>query len=139
RAQGGSFHEGGAIFTSTSDPGYTAVLEWAQQHGPPAIADASDGFKFFTHFVEPMLVKKGCMMLQCHSAAMFHDYRLRGGSGGSFSLSATRKNYELTLLQMSVESEDPDASRMVRQNLYRPELCSVGGCDKAAGIAHRGG
>ena len=33
-----------------------------------------------------MLVKKGCMMAQCHSAAMFHDYRLRGGSAGSFSL-----------------------------------------------------
>ncbi len=70
------------------------------------------------------------MMVQCHSASMFHDYRLRGGSGGSFSLSATRKNYELSLAQLSVESEDPNASRIIRKNLYRPEVCSVGGCDK---------
>jgi hypothetical protein len=79
------------------------------------------------------------MMVQCHSASMFHDYRLRGGSGGSFSLSATRKNYELSLAQLAVESEDPNASRIVRKNLYRPEVCSVGGCDKPSGIAHRGG
>ena len=79
------------------------------------------------------------MMLQCHSASMFHDYRLRGGSGGSFSLSATRKNYELSLTQLSLESDDPNASRLVRKNLYRQEVCSVGGCDKPSGIAHRGG
>jgi len=35
--------------------------------------------------VQPILVKKGCMMLACHSPAQFHDYRLRGGSGGSFT------------------------------------------------------
>ena len=35
-------------------------------------------FLFFAHKVQPMLVKKGCMMIQCHSASMFHDYRLHG-------------------------------------------------------------
>src|SRR6185369_11302351 len=89
---------------------------------------------FFAHRVQPMLVKKGCMMLQCHSAAQFHDYRLRGGSGGSFSFSSTRKNYDLTLAQLSVESEDVEASRLVRKNLFRPEVQAG-----SKGLAHRGG
>ena len=74
------------------------------------------------------------MMLQCHSAAQFHDYRLRGGSGGSFSFSATSRNYELSVAQLGVESPDVNAGRLVRKNLYRPEV--FGG---AQGIAHRGG
>ena len=51
-----------------------------------------------------MLVRRGCMMLGCHSSSMFHDYRLRGGSGGHFGLPATRKNYELSLEQLALES-----------------------------------
>ncbi len=138
-AQGGAYHEGGAIFSSPSDEAYRRFDEWARQHGP-AVAERNDpGFLFFAHKVQPILVKKGCMMIQCHSAAMFHDYRLHGGSGGSFSLSATRRNYELSLTQLAVESEDPDASRMVRKNLYRPEVCGVAGCEKPVGLAHRGG
>lgn len=138
-AQGGSFHEGGAIWSSQNDPGYAAVSEWATEHGPVADPKLGDGFSFFAHRVQPLLVKKGCMMVQCHSAAMFHDYRLRGGAGGSFSLSATRRNYDLSLQQLALESNDPNASRLIRKNLYRPEVCSVDGCDKAAGIVHRGG
>ncbi len=138
-AQGGAYHEGGIVFPSPSDDGYRALDEWARVHGPPQVKQADAGFAFFSSKVQPMLVKKGCMMIQCHSASMFHDYRLHGGSGGSFSLAATRKNYELSLAQLSVESEDPNASRMVRKNLYRPEVCSVGGCEKPSGILHRGG
>jgi hypothetical protein len=138
-AAGGSYHEGGVVFSSPSDAGYTALSEWAALHGPPVVDITDPGFLFFSQKVQPMLVKKGCMMVQCHSASMFHDYRLRGGSGGSFSLSATRKNYELSLAQLSVESDDPNASRIIRKNLYRPEVCSVGGCDKPSGLAHRGG
>jgi hypothetical protein len=138
-AAGGSYHEGGVIFTSPSDSGYTTMTEWAKAHGPPVVEVSDPGFLFFSQKVQPVLVKKGCTMVQCHSATMFHDYRLRGGSGGSFSLSATRKNYELSLAQLSLESEDPNASRIIRKNLYRPEVCSVAGCDKPSGIAHRGG
>ncbi|MBS2017579.1 MAG: hypothetical protein JST00_32160 [Deltaproteobacteria bacterium] len=138
-AQGGAYHEGGVVFASPSDDGYRAIEEWARVHGPARVNDTDPGFAFFSQKVQPVLVKKGCMMIQCHSATMFHDYRLRGGSSGSFSLSATRRNYELSLAQIAVESEDPNASRMVAKNLYRPEVCSVGGCDKPAGIAHRGG
>lgn len=138
-AQGGAYHEGGVVFSSPSDTGYTALSDWAKAHGPPVVDTTDAGFTFFSQKVQPMLVKKGCMMVQCHSASMFHDYRLHGGSGGSFSLSATRKNYELSLTQLSLESEDPNASRIVRKNLYRPEVCTMAGCDKPAGIAHRGG
>ena len=138
-AQGGAYHEGGVVFSSPGDAGYTALTAWAKSHGPPVVDNSDPGFLFFSQKVQPMLVKKGCMMVQCHSAAMFHDYRLRGGSGGSFSLSATRKNYELSLAQLAVESEDPNASRIIRKNLYRPEVCSVAGCDNPSGIAHRGG
>jgi hypothetical protein len=98
----------------------------------PPQADAS--FRFFSRRVQPVLAKKGCMMVQCHSASMFHDYRLRGGSGGAFSYSATRRNYELSLLQLNIESEDVNASRLVRKNLYRPEVDAAG-----RGVAHRGG
>lgn len=131
-AQGGSFHEGGIIFTTATDPQYQGILSWVKEHGAPDFGTIDPNFAFFAHKVQPMLVKKGCMMVQCHSAAMFHDYRLRGGSGGSFSLSATRRNYTLSLAQLSLESEDINASRMVRKNLFRPEL---GG----KGLTHRGG
>lgn len=138
-AQGGAFHEGGVVFASPSEEGWVALETWAREHGPLVVPEQDPGFLFFAHKVQPVLVKKGCMMIQCHSGSMFHDYRLRGGSGGSFSLSATRKNYELSLVQLAVESDDPNASRMVRKNLYRPEVCSVSGCEKPSGIAHRGG
>jgi len=61
---------------------------------------------------------------------MGHDYRLRGGSAGHFSLPATRRNYDLSLEQLSLESSDPNASRIVRKNL--PPLTR-------GGVVHRGG
>lgn len=133
-ARGGSFHEGGVVFESSDDSGYRSLRAWADAHGPVDAGDMTPELKFFANRVQPVFVKKGCMMLHCHSASMFHDLRIRGGSGGSFSLSATRKNYELTLLQMDLESDDPAASRLVRKNLYRPEVFAGG-----QGIVHRGG
>jgi hypothetical protein len=137
-SQGGSYHEGGPLFASVRDADYVSLVTWAKawaQAGPPADWQNLEGtFLFFARKVQPMLVKKGCMMVQCHSAPMFHDYRLRGGSAGSFSLTASRKNYALTVAQMSFESADVSASRLVRKNLYRPEV--VAG---SSGIAHRGG
>jgi hypothetical protein len=144
-SQGGSYHEGGPLFASVNDPSYQALVTWAQAWvqawspaqsapQPPRWQNLDPAFVFFAQRVQPVLVKKGCMMAQCHSAAMFHDYRLRGGSAGSFSLAATRKNYELSIAQMSFESDDVNASRLVRKNLYRPEVFPG-----SNGIAHRGG
>jgi hypothetical protein len=128
-SSGGTFHEGGAIFSSQSDSEYQAILNWVTQKGGPTNVPSEAGFSFFASRVQPMLVKRGCMMLGCHSAAMFHDYRLRGGSGGHFGLPATRKNYELSLEQLALEHPDPTASRLVRKNL------PPGG----GGMLHRGG
>ncbi len=52
----------------------------------PTNVPSDAGFPFFADRVQPMLVKRGCMMLGCHSGSMFHDFRLRGGSGGHFGL-----------------------------------------------------
>ncbi len=131
-AEGGSFHEGGIIFSSVEDSDYQAILTWAKDQGAPDFSNLDPNFAFFAHKVQPMLVKKGCMMLQCHSSAQFHDYRLRGGSGGSFSYAATQHNYQLSLAQLSLESDDINASRMVQKNLYPPNRGSIG-------LTHRGG
>ena len=144
-SQGGSYHEGGPLFASVKDASYQALVTWAKAWvqtwsaaqgppQPPQWQNLDPAFVFFAEKVQPVLVKKGCMMAQCHSAAMFHDYRLRGGSAGSFSLAATRKNYVLSVAQMSFESDDVNASRLVRKNLYRPEVFPG-----SNGIAHRGG
>jgi hypothetical protein len=128
-ASGSTYHEGGSIFESIDDPNYQLVKDWATQKGGPSRVPAEPGFEFFSSRVQPMLVKRGCMMLGCHSGAMFHDYRLRGGSGGHFGLGATRKNYELSLEQVALESPEPRASRILRKNL-EPGF---------GGILHRGG
>lgn len=128
---GGTYHEGGTIFTSTSDAGYSALVEWAAERGEPLNVPPDEGFEFFAERVQPMLVKRGCMMLGCHSTSMFHDFRLRGGSGGHFGLPATRKNYQLSLEQLALESPEPNASRLLRKNLPPPP--------DGTGIKHRGG
>jgi hypothetical protein len=131
---GGVYHEGGTVFATTSDPGYKALVAWATLKGGPTdqvVPGKDDGLLFFANRVQPMLVKRGCMMANCHSPAMFHDYRLQGGSGGHFGLPATRKNYAFTLAQLALESPDFNASRIVRKNLP-PN-------DQYGGILHRGG
>jgi hypothetical protein len=127
---GGTFHEGGTVFDSAQDPDYEALLAWAEEKGGPTRLPGEPGFAIFADRVQPMLVKKGCMQLGCHSPTMGHDYRLRGGSAGHFGLPATRRNYELSLEQLSLESTDPNASRIIRKNL--PPFTR-------GGIIHRGG
>ena len=127
--QGGTYHEGGAVFPSAADPGYQALLTWAQAQGGATNVPTDPGFQLFAKRVQPMLVKRGCMMLGCHSSSIFHDYRIRGGSGGHFGLPATRRNYELSLEQISLESPDPNASRLLKKNLP----------PSARGMLHRGG
>ena len=130
-AAGGTYHEGGVLFASVDAPEYVALLEWATEKGGPTNVPDSPGFELFADRVQPMLVRRGCMMIGCHSPAMFHDYRLRGGSGGHFGLPATRKNYELTLEQLALDTDNPEASRLVRKNLIPAPA--------GPGILHRGG
>jgi len=133
-AVGGVYHEGGTVFTSTNEADYQSLVKWATEKGGPTdtvVPGVDDGLLFFANRVQPVLVKRGCMMVNCHSGSMFHDYRLRGGSGGHFGLPATRKNYELTLEQLALESPDVNASRLIRKNL--PPVAEYGG------LLHRGG
>jgi len=126
RALAGAYHAGGTIFSSTNDPGYRALYEWAKHRGPARVDASDDGFKFFANRVQPVLVKKGCMFMGCHSSMSFHEYGLRGGAGGRFSLATTRRNYELSLKMLALEAPDPNASRLIAKNLFD-------------GIVHRGG
>lgn len=126
---GGTFHEGGTVFQNLDDPEWISLHEWALEKGGPTNVPSDAGFAFFSERVQPVLARRGCMMLGCHSPAMFHDYRLRGGSAGHFGLPATRRNYELSLEQLALESPDPNTSRIVRKNLVPGE----------GGILHRGG
>lgn len=128
-SQGGTYHEGGTIFTSLDDPDHRAIESWAELKGGPTNVPTNDGFFFFASRVQPMLVKRGCMMLGCHAPAMFHDYRLRGGSGGHFGLPATRTNYALSLEQLALEGPTVNSSRLVRKNLLL----------ERGGMLHRGG
>ena len=133
-AQGGVYHEGGTVFATPDDPGYQALVSWATEKGGPTdqvVPGKDDGLLLFANRVQPLLVKRGCMMVNCHSGSMFHDYRLRGGSGGHFGLPATRKNYDFTLEQLALESPDVNASRLIRKNL--PAVPEFGG------MLHRGG
>lgn len=128
-AFGGTFHEGGVLFATPEHASYRALRKWAEQKGGPSNVPDDPGFEFFAKRVQPMLVKRGCMMLGCHSPSAFHDYRLRGGSAGHFGLAATRRNYQFTLEQVALESPDPNQSRVIRKNL----------APSAGGLLHRGG
>ncbi len=74
------------------------------------------------------------MFLNCHSPAMFHDLRLRGGSQGTFSRIATERNYEMSKLLLGIESPNPNDSRIIAKNLYPPSQMAGG-----EGLPHRGG
>jgi hypothetical protein len=135
-SRGGVYHEGGVVFDSTDDDGYKAILEWAKQAGAPKIDASDEGFRYFANRVQPTMVRKGCMFLGCHSPSMFHDLRLSGGSGGQFSIAATRRNYELSKLMLATEAPDPNVSRLIKKNLHPYDR----DIEKTAiGTRHRGG
>jgi hypothetical protein len=137
KQRGGTYHEGGTVFMDTDDPDYLRLRNWIQQlvdRRPEVVLyDPDDaGLRFFGNYVQPMLVKKGCMFQNCHSPAMFHDLRLRGGSRGQFSRIAFDRNYEIARSMLALESANPNDSRIIAKNLYSPDRGGLG-------VAHRGG
>jgi len=135
-SRGGVFHEGGVVFGGSDDDGYKKILAWAKEQGAPAVDKADEGFAFFVNRVQPVMVRRGCMFLGCHSPSMFHDLRRRGGSGGQFSNVANHRNYEMSKLMLSIESPDPNVSRLINKNLYPFDRdIDAGGL----GARHRGG
>lgn len=140
-ARGGSFHEGGDVFDTTSDPFYEVLRTWGEivvdelpEEVLPPPETVDPGLRFFANRVQPVLVRKGCTMLNCHSPSMFHDLRLNGGSGGVFAWPTTLRNHEVAKSQLALESPNPNASRLIAKNLFPPER--LPGAD---GIVHRGG
>jgi hypothetical protein len=143
KRRGGTYHEGGSVFPSTDDPDYGVLRAWAEAVAmqapdlldpwvPPDADDA--GYRFFANRVQPLLVREGCMFLNCHSPAMFHDLRLRGGAGGHFGRIATAHNYGIARDMLALEATTVNESRIVAKNLYPDEQLSG-----ASGIFHRGG
>ena len=137
---GGVYHEGGDIFDNSDDPDYKTLLTWAEdvaERRPEILQwDTEDeGLRYFANRVQPVLVRKGCMFLNCHSNAMFHDLRLRGGARGQFAEIATRRNHEMSKLMLALESEDPNAGRLIAKNLCPSD--EDGG--RGQGVRHRGG
>ncbi|HJL20136.1 MAG TPA: hypothetical protein RMH99_31005 [Sandaracinaceae bacterium LLY-WYZ-13_1] len=138
--RGGVFHEGGNIFASAEDEHYQLIRGWLEQiedDEPEAIAppsEVSDGLRYFANRVQPMMVRKGCMFLNCHSPSMFHELRLQGGAQGHFSTIATYRNWEASRLLLALDATTPNESRIVAKNLYPPE--QVAGMP---GSFHRGG
>ncbi|MBL8715208.1 MAG: PD40 domain-containing protein [Myxococcales bacterium] len=133
---GGTYHEGGAIFTGTTDPGYVAIEKWAKARGPAKVGVDEVGFRFFADRVQPLLARRGCMFLGCHAPTMFHEYKIRGGSGGRFSLAATRLNHTESLHMMAIDAPDARVSRLLAKTTYPadPAIDALG-----RGIHHRGG
>ncbi len=77
-AAGGVYHEGGTVFSTTDDSGYQALVAWATEKGGPTdqvVPGVDDGCSRSPIACKPLLVKRGCMMINCHSGSMFHDYR----------------------------------------------------------------
>ncbi|UJR82090.1 TolB family protein [Sandaracinus amylolyticus] len=141
--RGGTFHEGGNVFGSVEDPRYEVLRAWAEEVATrqpallqPWIPEDADeeGFRFFANRVQPVIVRKGCMFLNCHSPAMFHDLRLRGGAGGHFGRLATVRNYRMARELLAPEASTPNESRIIAKNLFPDEQVSG-----ASGLFHRGG
>ncbi|MEZ4338939.1 MAG: hypothetical protein R3B82_20170 [Sandaracinaceae bacterium] len=137
-ARGGAFHGGGDTFETADDPGYQAILGWAEalvSAAPEEVreVDPSDGYRFFVDRVQPLLVRKGCMTLACHSPVSLR-FNLRGGARGSFSRFARERNYRMARGFLALESPDPNQSRIIAKNLFSPEAHPEGD-----GIVHRGG
>ncbi len=138
--RGGTFHEGGSVLPGIDDPRYQAIFHWAQSLTPTQVAPvipsgySAEGLRFFANRVQPVLIRKGCMFLNCHSPSMFHDLRLRGGSGGHFGRLATIRNYDLARALLAVDAENPNESRLIAKNLFPSSTTPEG-----TGIAHRGG
>jgi hypothetical protein len=128
---GGVYHEGGWVFDSPSSDQYQAVLAWATAHGGPTNIPADPGFEFFAKRVQPMLVRRGCVLLGCHSSPVFNEFRPRPSSGGHFGIATSRHNYAEALKQISLESPDPNTGRLIRKNLPPGPT--------GRGIRHRGG
>ena len=135
---GGTSHVGGDTFASREVAGYAAIARWASElvaRNPALVREdtVTEGFRYFANRVQPTLVRKGCMFLNCHSL-ISPAFELRGGSHGGFSRFARRANYRLVRKFLAYESPDPNQSRVVAKNVFTADFVAEG-----QGLRHRGG
>lgn len=138
--RGGDFHGGGDVFSGTEDAGYIAIKNWAEElvgRVPEVLIEdyATDGFRWFVNRVQPVLVRKGCLLQNCHShVSQNQELQLFAGSQGYFGRAAQHRNHGAVLGLLALETTDPNVSRIIAKNLFPPEQVPGG-----VGIAHRGG
>nr|HEX4314074.1 hypothetical protein [Kofleriaceae bacterium] len=136
-AAGGRGHTGGDQFSSTTDPDYLAIYNWAAKIGVLDFAAGDANRQFFKDNVQPILVSRGCSFEACHAPEAFNDFKLRSGTPqGFYSAVALEKNYELLRDNfMAIEFPDARRGRAVAKNVIGDDarITTVGG------IAHRGG
>ena len=126
-APAASFHEGGDIFGDTEDPDYRKILAWANDIGQARARSCSQ----FSEADEKacasspiacsrLLVRKGCMFLGCHSPAMFHDLRLRGGCARRLLRGRDAPQLRDVARDAGARIARPEHSRLIAKNLCPP-------------------
>ncbi len=131
---GGLTHTGGVFFADKSDPSWVKLQAWAEEAGvSPTLTGLSDGQKFFTASVMPVLLKRGCALEACHSPGAANDFKLRVGSqGGYLSAFALEGSYRVARQFLVPELPDVRQSRLVK----KPIIARTEG---GVGLIHRGG
>ena len=135
-SQGGRGHTGGDQFSSTSDPDYVAILNWATDVGPLDFANGDPVKQFFADNVQPILIARGCSFEACHSPEATNDFKLRTGTEGFYSALSLEKNYDLLKDNfMAMELPDARRSRAIAKTVLAQDarITSIGGMN------HRGG
>jgi hypothetical protein len=131
---GGFTHTGGVFFTSKDDTTWKNLFMWASEVGPSAaLANLSDGQKFFNNNVMPIFLKRGCAVEACHSPGSANDFKLRAGSRGFISPFSLADNYEFARRNFLV-ADVPDVrqSRIVKKPI-------ISAPEGGLGLVHRGG
>lgn len=128
-ALGGLPHRGGTQFHAMNDPALEALLKWAEMESPPDEEPLTPLAQLYAETVQPVLVRKGCMLTNCHGAGASNSLVLDAGVLGQIDRTATMHNYRKVAFHLNLDTPDPMMARIVRKTIP-PEH---------GGIFHRGG
>ena len=126
---GGLPHRGGTQWRSMDEPALSAVMRWADSVAPADEPPLSPLAQLYADTVQPVLVKKGCMLTNCHGAGASNSLVLDAGVLGEIDRAATMHNYRKVVFHLNLDTPDPMMARLVRKTIP-PEQ---------GGIFHRGG
>ncbi len=135
-AAGGRGHTGGDQFSSTDDPDYVTIQNWATAVGVLDFAMGDPVKQFFADNVQPIFLERGCSFQACHSPSAPNDFKLRSGTQGFFSAISLERNYDLARNNfMALEFPDARRGRIVAKTILPIDSRTTG----VDGITHRGG